>query len=86
MKRTYYFDEVTGFGRTGTFFDMNNNVEPDVLTLAKGMGSGYPIAAMMAKAEFDIFEPGDQGGTYNAQPLGMAVEKVVLETRSRCCF
>ena len=76
------FDEVqTGFGRTGKLFAYEHyGVEPDILTLAKGMGSGYPIAAMMCQSALDIFEPGDQGGTYTAQPLGMAVGKAVLET------
>lgn len=69
------FDEVqTGIGRTGTLFAYDSyNVEPDIMTLGKGIGGGYPLSAMLARKELDIFEPGDQGGTYSAQPLGMAV-------------
>ncbi len=74
------FDEVqTGFGRTGTLFGYQHyGVEPDIITLGKGIGGGYPLSAMMAKAKLDIFDPGDQGGTYTGQPLAMAVGLAVL--------
>jgi len=48
------------------------------MTLAKGIGGGYPLAALLTKEKFDIFEAGDQGGTYSSQPLGMAVGKAVV--------
>jgi acetylornithine/N-succinyldiaminopimelate aminotransferase len=76
------FDEVqTGIGRTGKMFAYEHyGIEPDVMTLAKGIGGGYPLSAMLTKDTFDIFDAGDQGGTYSAQPLGMAVGLAVLET------
>lgn len=69
------FDEVqTGIGRTGTFCAYEwTGVKPDILTLGKGIGGGFPLAAMMTHEKLDIFEAGDQGATYSAQPLGMAV-------------
>lgn len=74
------FDEVqTGLGRTGSLFAYEYyEVEPDIMTLAKGIGGGYPLSALLVKEEFNIFEPGDQGGSYSAQPLGMAVGMAVV--------
>lgn len=74
------FDEVqTGLGRTGSLFAYKYyEVEPDIMTLAKGIGGGYPLSALLVKEEFNIFEPGDQGGSYSAQPLGMAVGMAVV--------
>ncbi len=74
------FDEIqTGIGRTGKLFAFEHSgVRPDILTLAKGIGGGYPISAMLTTAALDIFEPGDQGGSYCAQPLGMAVGEAVV--------
>lgn len=73
-------DEVqTGFGRTGQLFAKDlYNVRPDIVTLGKGIGGGVPLSAMCCNAELDIFEPGDQGGTYTAQPLVMAAGLAVL--------
>jgi len=73
-------DEIqTGIGRTGKLFAFEHScVRPDILTLAKGIGGGYPISAMLTTAALDIFEPGDQGGSYCAQPLGMAVGEAVV--------
>ncbi len=75
------FDEVqTGVGRTGRLFAYEHyQVEPDVMTLAKGLGGGFPLAAMLTKEQYNIFAPGDQGGTYSGQPLAMAVGIAVLE-------
>ena len=75
------FDEIqTGFGRTGKLFCYEHyNIEPDILTLGKGIGGGFPISALLAKEKLNIFDPGDQGGTYTAQPLGMAVGLAVLK-------
>lgn len=69
------FDEIqTGIGRTGKLFAYEHyGIEPDVMTLAKGIGGGFPLSAMLTKKQFDIFEPGDQGGTYSGQPLAMSV-------------
>lgn len=74
------FDEIqTGIGRTGSLFAYEHyEVEPDIITLAKGIGGGYPLAALLAKEALNIFDPGDQGGTYCAQPLGMAVGLAVV--------
>ncbi|WP_297425326.1 aspartate aminotransferase family protein [Clostridium sp.] len=74
------FDEVqTGLGRTGKLFAYEHyGIEPDIMTLAKGIGGGYPLSALLVKEEFNIFEPGDQGGTYSAQPLGMAAGLAVV--------
>jgi acetylornithine/N-succinyldiaminopimelate aminotransferase len=49
------------------------------MTLGKGIGGGYPLAALLTSERLNLFEPGDQGGTYTGQPLAMAVGKVVLE-------
>jgi len=73
-------DEVqTGMGRTGTWFCYENyDIEPDIFTLAKGLGGGVPIGAVCAKAEVAAaFSPGDHGGTFGGGPLatraGLAV-------------
>jgi len=75
-------DEVqTGMGRTGRLFAYEHaDIEPDIMTLGKGIGSGVPLAALLAKREFCCFEPGDQGGTFNGSPLMTAVGCAVLET------
>lgn len=75
------FDEVqTGFGRIGKLFAYNHfGIEPDIITLAKGIGGGFPLGAMMTKKEYDLFDAGDQGGTYTGQPLAMAVGLAVVE-------
>ena len=74
------FDEVqTGLARTGKLFAYEHyGVEPDVMTLAKGIGGGFPLAALLTKDRFNIFEIGDQGGTYSGQPLAMAVGLAVI--------
>lgn len=73
-------DEVqTGLGRTGKMFGYEHyGIEPDVMTLAKGIGGGFPLSAMLAKENFNVFEAGDQGGTYSGQPLAMAVGYAVV--------
>lgn len=74
------FDEIqTGIGRTGKLFAYEHyGVEPDIMTLAKGIGGGFPLSAMLTKKQFDIFEPGDQGGSYSSQPLAMSVGFAVV--------
>ena len=73
-------DEVqTGMGRLGTLFGYQHfGIEPDIMTLGKGIGGGVPLAALLAKAEVSVFEHGDQGGTYNGNPLMCAVGLAVL--------
>lgn len=74
------FDEVqTGLGRTGKLFAHEHyGVKPDIMTLGKGIGGGFPLSAMLVKEACNIFEPGDQGGTYTGQPLAMAVGLAVV--------
>ena len=76
------FDEVqTGMGRTGSLFaHQQYGVEPDIMTLGKGMGGGVPLAAMLTTDAVSCFEYGDQGGTYNGNPLVCAVGLAVLRT------
>ncbi len=76
------FDEVqTGMGRLGSLFAYQQaGIEPDIMTLGKGIGGGVPLAALLAKETVCCFEPGDQGGTYNGNPLMAAVGCAVLET------
>lgn len=75
------FDEIqTGMGRIGQLFAYEHyHIEPDIMTLGKGIGSGVPLAAMAAKNEICCFEPGDQGGTFNGNPLMTAVGCAVME-------
>ncbi|MCE1241693.1 acetylornithine transaminase [Oryzomicrobium sp.] len=75
-------DEVqTGMGRTGTLFaHQHAGIEPDIMTLGKGIGGGVPLSALLAKEAVCCFEAGDQGGTYNGNPLMAAVGVAVLDT------
>ena len=68
------FDEVqTGMGRLGSLFGYEKfGVEPDIMTLAKGLGGGVPIGAFMAKDEACAFEPGDHGSTFGGNALTCA--------------
>jgi acetylornithine/N-succinyldiaminopimelate aminotransferase len=74
-------DEVqTGMGRTGKLFAYQHaGIEPDIMTLGKGIGGGVPLAALLAREAICCFEPGDQGGTYNGNPLITAVGAAVLK-------
>ncbi|MDX3907338.1 MAG: acetylornithine transaminase [Pigmentiphaga sp.] len=75
-------DEVqTGMGRTGTMFGYEQSgIRPDIMTLGKGIGGGAPLAAMMAREEVCVFKHGDQGGTYNGNPLMTAIGVAVFDT------
>ena len=68
-------DEVqTGIGRCGELFAHQlSGIEPDIMTLAKGIGGGVPLAALLCREEVACFVPGDQGGTYCGNPLMTAV-------------
>jgi acetylornithine/N-succinyldiaminopimelate aminotransferase len=81
-------DEIqTGMGRTGKLFAYENSgVEPDIMTLAKGMGGGVPLAALVARESISCFEPGDQGGTFNGNPLMMAAGIAVIEELTKPGF
>lgn len=79
-------DEIqTGIGRTGTLFAYQQyNIEPDVISVAKGLGSGFPIGAIIAKEEAAKgFEPGSHGSTFGGNPLataaGLATVTHILE-------
>lgn len=75
------FDEIqTGIGRTGTLFNYEQHgIEPDIMTIGKGIGGGVPLAAMLAKQRCCCFEYGDQGGTYTGNPLMAAVGLAVVD-------
>lgn len=74
-------DEIqTGFGRTGKMFSMEHSgVEPDLMTMAKGIAGGFPIAAVVGKADImDAPGPGGLGGTYGGSPVGCAAALAVM--------
>ncbi len=76
------FDEVqTGFGRTGEMFGADKiNVEPDMVTLAKGIGGGFPLAAVVGKAEImDSVHDAGIGSTFGASPISCAAALGVLD-------
>ncbi|CED58322.1 acetylornithine aminotransferase [Moritella viscosa] len=77
------FDEVqTGVGRTGHFYAyQHTDIKPDILTSAKGLGAGFPIAAMLTTAAIaDSFTVGTHGSTYGGNPLACSVAEVVVDT------
>jgi acetylornithine/N-succinyldiaminopimelate aminotransferase len=78
-------DEIqTGIGRTGRMFCFEHaNIRPDILTVGKGIGGGVPLAAVLAREEICLFEPGEQGGTFNGNPLMTAVGCAVVAEISR---
>ena len=76
-------DEVqTGFARTGNFFAVEDeNVVPDMIITAKGIGGGLPLAAVTARAEImDSSHIGGLGGTYGGNPIACAAALGVIET------
>jgi len=76
-------DEVqTGIGRTGTWFGFQHSgVLPDVMALAKGLGSGVPIGACLARgAAAEVFTPGSHGSTFGGNPLACAAALATLQT------
>ncbi|MBA7639882.1 Acetylornithine aminotransferase [subsurface metagenome] len=74
-------DEIqTGIGRLGTLFGYElYGVEPDVMTLAKGLGSGVPIGAIMVKDSANVFAPGEHGSTFGGNPLVCAAAYATLK-------
>ncbi len=74
-------DEIqTGIGRTGTLFHFEHSgTTPDIMTLGKGLGGGVPLAALLAHRDASCFAHGDQGGTFNGNPLMAAVGLAVME-------
>ncbi|MGH7414399.1 MAG: aminotransferase class III-fold pyridoxal phosphate-dependent enzyme, partial [Candidatus Rokuibacteriota bacterium] len=78
-------DEIqTGIGRTGRLFAFEHaGIQPDILTLGKGLGGGVPLAALVAAENACCFEYGDQGGTFNGSPLMAAIGNAVVEAVRR---
>ena len=74
-------DEIqTGIGRTGKLFHYEHaEIAPDIMTLGKGIGGGVPLAALLATDAASCFEHGDQGGTFNGNPLMCAAGLAVLQ-------
>ena len=75
-------DEVqTGMGRTGTLFAFQQSgIQPDIVALAKGLGGGIPVGAVVAKEEIGIaMGPGSHGSTFGGNPLAMSVSNCVLD-------
>jgi acetylornithine/N-succinyldiaminopimelate aminotransferase len=81
-------DEIqTGMGRTGKLFHYEHaGIEPDIMTLGKGIGGGVPLAALLATEAASCFEHGDQGGTFNGNPLMCAAGLAVLECVGKADF
>jgi acetylornithine/N-succinyldiaminopimelate aminotransferase len=81
-------DEIqTGMGRTGKLFHYEHaGIEPDIMTLGKGIGGGVPLAAVLATEYASCFEHGDQGSTFGGNPLMCAAGLVVLEHIARPDF
>ncbi len=73
-------DEIqTGVGRTGTLWAYQQfGIEPDVMSLAKGLAGGVPIGAFLCKEEFSVFEPGDHGSTFGGNALACGVGAAVM--------
>ena len=77
----------TGVGRTGRFLGcQHTGIAPDIVTLGKGLGGGVPLAALVAADSVSCFEYGDQGGTFNGNPLMAAVGRAVVETVKQPAF
>lgn len=77
------FDCVqTGMGRTGDWFGYEySGIKPDVITLAKGLGGGLPLGAMIALGDAaSLFQPGDHGSTFGGNPIATAAGLAVIET------
>lgn len=76
-------DEVqTGFARTGTMFGIDPApIKPDLITVAKSLGGGFPLAGVIGRADvMDAVEPGGLGGTYGGSPVALAAAIAVLDT------
>jgi acetylornithine/N-succinyldiaminopimelate aminotransferase len=74
-------DEIqTGIGRTGKLFHYEHaDIAPDIMTLGKGIGGGVPLAALLATNAVSCFEHGDQGGTFNGNPLMCAAGLAIVQ-------
>jgi len=74
-------DEIqTGIGRLGTLFAYQQfGIEPDIMTLAKGLAGGVPIGAFLAKDRVSVFKPGEHGSTFGGNPLACAAAHATLQ-------
>jgi acetylornithine/N-succinyldiaminopimelate aminotransferase len=81
-------DEIqTGIGRTGRLFGFEHaGIAPDIMTLAKGLGGGVPLAALLAHRDACCFDYGDQGGTFCGNPIMAAVGCAVIEAVAEPAF
>src|SRR5699024_9240131 len=82
-------DEIqTGMGRTGTKFAYEQfGIEPDIFTLAKGLGNGVPVGAMVAKEKWgEFFGPGSHGSTFGGNPIAMPAAKSVTSIIFEAAF
>jgi acetylornithine/N-succinyldiaminopimelate aminotransferase len=82
----FMLDEIqTGFGRTGEWFGFQHaGVVPDVVTMAKAMGNGFPVGATWAKVDVAaVFQPGDHGSTFSGTALATAVVSAVIDEMRR---
>ena len=77
----FILDEIqTGIGRIGSLFGYQQyGVEPDVMTLAKGLASGVPIGAFLSKEKASVFEPGEHGSTFGGNPLACAAAYATIK-------
>jgi len=75
-------DEIqTGMGRTGRWWAyQHEDAAPDIMTVAKALGGGVPIGAILAAPRADVFEPGDHGSTFGGGPLACAAAVAVMQT------
>lgn len=79
-------DEVqTGMGRTGAWFGYQHaDITPDVITLAKGLGNGFPVGACLARGKAaELFTPGHHGSTFGGNPLACRVACTVIDVMAR---
>lgn len=76
-----WLDEIqTGIGRTGSWFAFQQeSVRPDIVTIAKGLGAGFPVGACVAIGDAASFAPGQHGTTFGGNPLAAAVSLAVLD-------
>jgi len=77
----FILDEIqSGLGRTGTLFAYEQyGIEPDIMTLAKGLASGIPIGAILAKDRASVFTPGEHGSTFGGNPVACAAGYATLK-------
>jgi predicted acetylornithine/succinylornithine family transaminase len=77
----FILDEIqTGIGRTGSLFAYEQyGIQPDIMTLAKGLGGGMPIGAILAKKEASVFAAGEHGSTFGGSPVACAAAYATLK-------